>query len=75
MEQLLQILTETCPGIDFETETDLIDAGFLDSMDVISIVAELVDHFSIELNVEDLIPEHFNSATAMMALIERKQGL
>ena len=29
MEQLLKILNETCPGIDFEKETALIDDGIL----------------------------------------------
>ena len=72
MEQLLQILRETCPGIDFETETALIDNGLLDSMDVISIVSEIMYGFSVEIGVEDLIPENFNSAAAIMALIEQR---
>jgi acyl carrier protein len=72
MEKLLQILRETCPGIDFLSETALIDDGILDSMDIISIVSEIVYCFSIELSVEDLIPEHFNSAEAIMALIEQR---
>jgi len=73
MEKLLQLLGETCPGIDFEKETALIDQGILDSMDVISIVSEIVYSFSVEIGVEDLIPENFNSAAAMMALIEQKE--
>ena len=72
MEKLLQLLQETCPGIDFEQETALIDQGILDSMDVISIVSEIVYSFSVEIGVEDLIPENFNSAAAMMALIEQR---
>jgi len=72
MEKLLQLLRETCPGIDFENETALIDKGILDSMDVISIVSEIVYSFSVEIGVEDLIPENFNSAAAIMALIEQR---
>lgn len=72
MDKLLTLLKETCPGIDFETEHTLIDDGLLDSMDVIAIVSEIIHTFGVELSVEDLIPEHFNSATALMALIESR---
>lgn len=72
-EQLLTILTETCPGIDFENETALIDDGILESLDIVTIVSEIMDAFDIELNVDDLLPENFNSVDAMLELItERK---
>lgn len=69
-EQLLEILKETCPGVDFETETALIDDGLLESLDIVTIVAEIMDAFDVELNVEDLVPENFNSVDAMLALIQ-----
>jgi len=71
-EQLLEILTEICPGIDFENETALIDDGVLESLDIVNIVSEIMDVFDIELNVEDLLPEHFNSVDAMLGLIESR---
>jgi len=72
-EQLLTILTESCPGIDFENETALIDDGILESLDIVTIVSEIMDAFDIELSVEDLLPENFNSLDAMLELIaERK---
>lgn len=74
MEQLLKILNETCPGIDFEHETALIDDGILESLDIVTIVAEIVDEFGVELNVDDLLPENFNSVQAMMALIDSRRG-
>ena len=74
METLLQILNETCPGIDFEHETALIDDGILESLDIVTIVSEIMDAFDVELNVEDLLPENFNSAQAMLELIERKRA-
>ncbi len=68
-EKLLEILTETCPGVDFEGETALIDDGLLESLDIVTIVAEIMDQFDVELSVEDLIPENFNSVDAMLKLI------
>ena len=52
MEQLLRILNETCPGIDFENETALIDDGILESLDIVTIVGEIIDEFGVELNVD-----------------------
>ena len=73
MEELVQILNETCPGIDFANETALIDDGILESLDIVTIVSEIMDAFDVELNVEDLLPENFNSVEAMMNLIESKK--
>ena len=49
MRELLSILHEIRPEIDFENETKLIDDGLLDSFDIISIVGELNEHFDIEI--------------------------
>ena len=71
-EKLLKILTETCPGVDFQQETALIDDGILESLYIVTIVSEIMDEFEVELNVEDLLPENFNSLEAMLELIERR---
>ncbi len=70
-EKLMQILTELRPDIDFEKEDQLIEDGTLDSFDIISLVGELNENFGVEIGVEDLQPENFNSADAMLALITR----
>lgn len=72
-EQLLEILEEVRPDVDFESETSLIDGGVLDSMDVVAIVGEVNDAFDITIGVEKLIPENFNSVDAMVKLIETIQ--
>lgn len=72
-ERLLAILTEACPAVDFENEKALIDDGYLESLDIVTIVTEIMDEFDIELNVEDLLPENFNSLEAMMDLIASRE--
>ncbi|MBO4321604.1 MAG: acyl carrier protein [Clostridia bacterium] len=72
-EQIIEILTDINPDIDYETETALIDGGLLDSFDIVSLVGELNDTFDINITVVDLVPENFNSADAMAALVERLQ--
>ncbi len=73
-KKLLEILTDICPDVDFETETSLIDDGLIESLDIVSIVNELISAFDIEINVDDLIPENFNSADDILNLIRKKQG-
>jgi len=70
MEKLLKIMSEIRPDVDFTAETQLIDGDILDSFDIISIVSEVNDQFCIEINVNDLLPENFNSAEALYALIQ-----
>lgn len=71
MEKILEILTSIRSDIDFEKEEQLIDNGILDSFDVVSIVGELCDAYDVTITAEDMEPENFNSAKAMLALVER----
>ncbi len=70
-EQLMDILEELRPDVDFTKETALIDDGILDSFDIVSLVGELNDTFDVRINVENLLPENFNSADAMLALVKK----
>lgn len=74
METILQILTELRPDVDFALAQNLIDDGVLDSFDVVSLVSELCDAFEVDITVENLTPENFNTPAAMLALVERLQN-
>ena len=70
MEELLEILSELHPEIDFETEEHLIDNGILDSFDIVTIIAEIKDVFDVTIDAKRIIPENFNSANALYTLIQ-----
>lgn len=74
MEQIMQILAELRPDVDFTQEQNLIDDGVLDSFDIVSLVSELADAFDVEIHVDDLLPENFNTPAAMLALVEKLQN-
>lgn len=74
MDELLEILSGICPKVDFVNEKKLIDDGILDSFDIISIVNELNEHYDIEIDVDDLEPDNFNTVEAMLELIEKLQN-
>ena len=73
MEELLEILNDLNPDIDYETEEKLIDNKLYDSFKIITLISEISDTFEIELGPEHLIPENFNSARAMWEMIRRIQ--
>ena len=71
MDELLELLEDIKPTVDFRTCTGLIDDGYLDSFDILSIVSQLNDAFGIEISPVDIIPENFNSAQALWNMVER----
>ena len=73
MEKLIEILEEIQDGVDYETCTTLIDDGYLDSLAIISLVAEIEEEFDVQIPTVEIIPENFNSAQAIWNLIEKIQ--
>lgn len=74
MEELLEILNEMHPDVDFETEECLIDDEILDSLDIVGLIAEISETFDVTITAKDIIAENFNSARALWALIQRLQN-
>ena len=74
INRVLNILQSIRADVDFESEKQLIDGGILDSFDIIEIVSTFNDAFDIEIDVEELLPENFNTVEAMQQLIERLQN-
>ena len=71
MEQLLNILSELHADIDFTTQEGLVDEGILDSLDIVTLITEINDTFDISVPAEEIVPDNFNSARAICALIEK----
>ena len=74
MEELLNILKDINPDVDYEIEDKLIDDQILDSMQVLELVSTLEDEFDIEVTPTELGPANFNSAESMWDMIQRLQG-
>lgn len=71
MKELLKILQELHPDVDFESCTTLVDDKVIDSFDIVSIISEVSEEFDIVIPAEEIIPENFNSAKALYDLIVR----
>lgn len=73
MERLIEILEELQPDVDFNTTNNLIDGRILDSLTILSLVAEIEEEFDVEIPTVEIIPSNFNSAKSIWALIEKLQ--
>ena len=71
METLLKILSSLHPDVDFEATEDLVDDGILDSLDIVTLVTEINAELDVTIPAEEIIPENFNSASALFELITK----
>lgn len=71
MDELLDILNEVKPGVDFENDTDLIGHGVLDSITMVTLVMELNDAFDIEITPVDIVPENFKTVQTIYDMVQR----
>ena len=72
-ERIIEILREIKENVDYRNEDRLVDGGILDSFDVVALVSELKGEFEIEIGIEDLTPENFNSVGTICNLVRRLQ--
>ena len=70
-DKLMEILTEVKPGFEFEGKTGLVNNGDLDSFDIITLVSELNDTFDIDIPVEEIVTENFDSVETILALVQK----
>lgn len=73
MDKLIEILEDIQPGIDYASCEDLIDGHRLDSLSIISLIAELEDAFDITIPAVEINPANFNSSERMLSMIKRLQ--
>ena len=71
MEELMRILKEMHPEVDFDTADDLIGDGVLDSLDIVTLITEINSAYDVNIPAEEILPEHFSSAKAIYDLITR----
>lgn len=72
MEEFIQMLKIIRPDVDFENETSLIDDGLLESYDIVAILTAVSDNYDVEIDITEIDPENFCSATAIWSLVQSK---
>ena len=70
-EQVLNLLSEEFPEIDFTSSEELVDSGILDSLTITGIIGALSLEYGIVIPYEEIVPENFNSVAGLAAMVER----
>jgi len=70
-EQVLEILLDVVPDVDFENEVDLVNRKTIDSFAVVAMVNELNDELDIDIPSREILPENFYSLDTIVKLVEK----
>jgi len=69
MEELLEILREINPEVDYETCDTLVEDGYITSLQIVMLVGEINQEFGVAIPANKILPEYFNSAKSIYVLI------
>lgn len=71
-DKVIEILNEIRPEFDFSEPIDnFIEAGMLDSFDVVTLVTTLDEEFGISIDGIDILPENFSSVESITDLLSK----
>ena len=73
-EEILAILSEVLPNIDFTASERLVDDGILDSIAIVTLVMELSTEYNVEFDLDQLEPANLNSIDAIVETVQSLRG-
>lgn len=57
-----------------DSESPLLDSGAIDSMGIFDLVGFLESEFAIQVDDEEIVPEHFENVKSIAVFIESKNS-
>lgn len=69
-EKILDVLAEVNKDIISYNGDNLFDAGILDSLQVVNLIAELEDALDIDIDAAYVVEDNFKTKEAIIAMIE-----
>jgi acyl carrier protein len=68
--KIVNILSDIRPEFDFsEAEVNFVEAGMLDSFDIVVLVNSLDEEFGISIDGIDILPENFSTLSGIINLL------
>jgi acyl carrier protein len=58
---------------DFDENTNLIERGIVDSMSLVRLISFLEENYEIQVQDEDIVPEHFSSLNKISSFITERR--
>ena len=70
-EKVQEILKEVKPTKNLDGITDIVEGGYIDSFELMYLISMLNERFNIEISVDDMTVENFNSVETIGNMVER----
>ncbi len=71
-KQIISILSGIRSDVkDWESNTQLVHSGILDSLGIVELIGELSDTFDIEIPPQEIVYENFDSVEGLVKMVER----
>lgn len=71
-EKIIEILMDLVPDFEYSDDTKLLEDGILDSFDIVNLVLEINEEFGINIGVEDVNEDNFETVDSILKLVEDK---
>ena len=69
-EQIIEILEQVNPDVDYECSEDFFEDELIDSMGIMTIITMMESTFSITIQPEDIIADNFLNLSSIMKMLE-----
>ena len=69
-EEILNMLHEIRPKVNFKDSADFIEDELLDSFDVVSLISKIEEKYGVEISGMEIIPENFCGVQQIVNLVQ-----
>ncbi len=69
-EKIIELLENIKPGIDYMSETDLVEHKILESLEILRLVSDLSDEFDIDITLPYVKPANFKTVDAICNMVQ-----
>lgn len=70
-EQILEVLQNVNARIIDDDKVNLLEAGLIDSFEIVNVVMGLEGVFDIEIDPELIVPDNFKNINSIVELVEK----
>lgn len=69
-EKINTLIKVIKPTVNLEGVEDIIDSGYLDSLELMGLITGIMEEFNVEIELDLITPENFNSIEAITKMVE-----
>ena len=74
MEELEKIVQKWCPIYEKSSDKKIFSDGLLDSLGYVAIITDIEEAYQIEIPIEKVTPENFDTLESIYALVQELRG-